>query len=56
MLLDEFSASLDAGTEHTLIERLMRTATDKTMLFITHRDIILSYCDDVVRLPKWGEG
>ena len=56
MLLDEFSASLDAETEHTLIERLMRTATDKTMLFITHRDMILSYCDDVVRLPKWGEG
>ena len=50
MLLDEFSASLDSDTERLLIERLMRTATDKTMIFITHRDMILDYCDEVVRL------
>ena len=50
LLLDEFSASLDADTERTLIERLMRSSTDKTMIFITHRYMILQYCEEVVRL------
>jgi ABC-type multidrug transport system fused ATPase/permease subunit len=50
LLLDEFSASLDKETERMLIERLMRSATDKTMIFITHREMILKYCDEVIRL------
>lgn len=52
LLLDEFSASLDKETERMLIERLMRSATDKTMIFITHREMILNYCDEVVKLEK----
>ena len=52
MLLDEFSASLDTATERTLIERLMRSATDKTMIFITHREMILNYCEEVIKLVK----
>ena len=52
LLLDEFSASLDKETERILIERLMRSATDKTMLFITHREMILNYCDEIVRLVR----
>ena len=52
MLLDEFSASLDSATERTLIERLMRSATDKTMIFITHREMILKYCEEVIKLEK----
>lgn len=52
LLLDEFSASLDSETERTLIERLMRSATNKTMLFITHREMILNYCDEVIRLVR----
>ncbi|MBO7553607.1 MAG: ABC transporter ATP-binding protein [Bacteroidaceae bacterium] len=50
LLLDEFSASLDKETERMLIEKLMRSATDKTMIFITHREMILNYCDEVIRL------
>ena len=52
MLLDEFSASLDKETERTLIERLMKYATEKTMIFITHRDLILQYCDKIITLQK----
>ena len=50
ILLDEFSSSLDAETERTLAERLMSAMKGKTMIFITHRDHILSYCDEVLQL------
>ena len=50
LMLDEFSSSLDAETERTLTERLMQAMNGKTMIFITHRDLILSYCDEVIRL------
>lgn len=50
MLLDELSASLDENTERTLIERLMRHVAGKTVIFVTHRKLILQYCDDVITL------
>ena len=50
ILLDEFSSSLDAETERTLVERLMSAMKGKTMIFITHRDHILSYCNEVLQL------
>lgn len=50
MLLDEFSSSLDPETEQTLIKRLMEGYPEKTMIFITHRDLILDYCSEIVRL------
>ena len=50
IILDEFSSSLDAETERTLIDRLMLVMKNKTMIFITHRDLILNYCDEVLRL------
>jgi ABC-type multidrug transport system fused ATPase/permease subunit len=50
LLLDEFSSALDADTEVTLMERLSRELPDHTMIFITHRDRIIDYCDSVLRL------
>ncbi|MBQ7552990.1 MAG: ABC transporter ATP-binding protein [Bacteroidaceae bacterium] len=50
ILLDEFSSSLDADTERILTERLMEAMRGKTMIFITHREHILSYCDEVLQL------
>ena len=50
LLLDEFSSALDAQTEKTLMERLTRSLPDHTMIFITHRDRIIDYCDSVLRL------
>jgi ATP-binding cassette, subfamily B, bacterial len=50
MLLDEFSSSLDAETEKTLIQRLLDNQRNKTMIFITHRDLILQYCSNVVKI------
>ena len=50
LLLDEFSSALDSETEITLMERLTSRLSDHTMIFITHRDRIIEYCDSVLRL------
>ena len=50
LLLDEFSSALDAETETILMERLTSELPDHTMIFITHRDKIIDYCTDVLRL------
>lgn len=50
LLLDEFSSALDAETETTLMERLTKELPDHTMIFITHREKIIDYCTDTLRL------
>ena len=50
LLLDEISASLDRQTERELYRRLFEAFPQKTMIFITHRQLICELCDDVVRL------
>lgn len=50
LLLDEFSSALDADTESALLERLTTELPDHTMIFITHRDRIIDFCDSVLRL------
>lgn len=50
LLLDEFSSALDSATENTLMERLTSRLPDHTMIFITHRERIIDYCDSVLRL------
>jgi ABC-type bacteriocin/lantibiotic exporter with double-glycine peptidase domain len=47
---DEFSSALDAETESVLMDRLTSQHPDHTMIFITHRDKIIDYCTDVLRL------
>ena len=50
LLLDEFSSALDAQTETTLMERLTSRLPDHTMIFITHREKIIDYCDNILRM------
>lgn len=50
LLLDEFSSALDAQTETVLMERLTSRLPDHTMIFITHREKIIDYCDSILRL------
>ncbi len=50
LLLDEFSSALDAETETVLMDRLTGQMPDHTMIFITHREKIIDYCDSVLRL------
>lgn len=52
LLLDEFSSALDPHTEDILLERLTKALPDRTMIFITHRERIIDFCDSVLRLSK----
>ena len=49
LLLDEISSSLDEPTERELYRRLFATYPAKTMLFITHRPIVTTQCDEVIK-------
>ena len=50
LLLDEFSSALDAETETKLLERLTTALPDHTMIFITHREKVIEYCNSVLRM------
>ena len=50
LLLDEFSSALDAETENLLLERLTTALPDHTMIFITHREKVIDYCNSVLRM------
>lgn len=52
LLLDEFSSSLDKETEQQLIDRLISKMKGKTLIFITHRELITTYCERVVTLHR----
>ena len=50
LLLDEISASLDEQTERELYRRLFEAYPQKTMIFITHRQLVCELCDAKVTL------
>ena len=50
LLMDEFSSSLDPETEARLVENLNRQASGKTLVFITHRERVVTGCDQVLSL------
>ena len=52
LLLDEFSSALDVETETVLMERLTSESQDRTMIFITHRDRVIDFCDATLALSK----
>ncbi len=51
ILLDEATSALDETTETTLLNNL-KTLTDKTILFITHRNTSLDTCDKILHLSN----
>lgn len=51
ILLDEATSALDEQTETQLLNNL-KTLTDKTILFITHRNTSLNACDKVLHLSN----
>ena len=53
LLLDEATSALDEETECVVLRNL-RTMTDKTVLFVTHRRAALDICDMEVRFSESG--
>lgn len=52
LLLDEPTSSLDVETEKLLLERISVRMRDKTLILITHREVIAGLCTSVVRLER----
>lgn len=48
LLLDEISASLDEETETLLMRRLVDNYPERTLLIITHRSRVTTYCDETI--------
>lgn len=53
LLLDEATSALDESTEYIVLKNL-RTMTDKTVLFVTHRRAALDICDMEVHFSDSG--
>ena len=51
-LLDEVTSALDNVTEQILLERFNAYSRGKTLLFITHRQEVLAYCDQILTMNK----
>ena len=47
LLLDEATSALDESTETTVLANI-KAMTDKTVLFITHRNTSISVCDHII--------
>lgn len=51
MLLDEATSALDADTERRLLANLLADKTH-TVVFITHRTMVTTYCDQTLRIER----
>ena len=49
MLFDEATSALDPETERQLLQNILRQH-DKTVIFITHRPVVVEYCDQVLKV------
>lgn len=52
LVLDEATASLDPATERAVLETIARLRNQVTIIFVTHRESVLTYCDRVLRLDR----
>lgn len=50
LLFDEATSALDPETERTLITRLRRSVSGKTLLFVTHHPALAAECDEILSL------
>ena len=51
MILDEATSALDTETEKKLLNNLL-TDKSRTVIFITHRQVVLNYCDASLHLMR----
>lgn len=52
MLLDEPTSNLDALNEGIILESLNKSASNKTVVFVSHRPSTLSSADDLIQLGR----
>lgn len=52
LVLDEPTSSLDLETEKILLQRLSSYLRGRTLILITHRELIAQLCSSIIRLSK----
>ncbi len=52
ILFDEATSSLDAQTERDVVQRIVESHGDSTIIFVTHRPEVLKYCTQTLTLIK----
>lgn len=50
LLMDEATSALDRNTEEKIIANIHTHVKGKTIIFITHRDTVIKYADEVVKV------
>lgn len=50
LLLDEATSALDADTEAAVLHNICSALKEQTIIFVTHREQALQYCDRILRL------
>ena len=51
MILDEATSALDPETEKKLLNNILEN-NSRTVIFITHRPVVLRYCDTSLNLER----
>ncbi len=52
LILDEATSNLDAGTEQRILQTLTQLKGEFTIVAVTHRESLLSFSDQVLKLSK----
>lgn len=50
LLLDEPTSALDPNTEELFLNRLIKKSINKTIIIITHKELIRQYVSDVITI------
>lgn len=50
MILDEASSALDPDTERQILEEIQHTQTGKTLIWVTHHEVVKDYMQRVVEV------
>ena len=51
LLLDESTSALDEQTETAVLSNI-KSMTDKTVIFITHRNTSITVCDNIIHVEN----
>lgn len=55
MLFDESTSALDETTEKIVVDRIIKYMNGATLIFVTHRPAIISYCTQTLCLNRLSE-
>ena len=52
LIFDESTSALDSNTEKKIIEHLISLKKEKTIIFVTHKENLREYFDEVIDIDK----